>query len=186
MTTASTKSKSAAPKRVESNKSLSLSKKPEPSHPKYSHMIIEAIKGCKDKKGISRAAISNYISATHFNGERQRPFLLAKSLKKALQVNVIAEKAPGRYVLHAKLEVKRIASKKKQPLEETSAKKDVQVKKITRIKRATPIKKLMPVKKVAPVKKGTPFKKGNAYEESNACQENRAENNRFTRASRRI
>ena len=67
---------SDSPAKKVSKKKPAAAKKPA-AHPKYSVMIVEAIKALKSRKGTSRQQIASYIKANFKVGESSTPIKLA-------------------------------------------------------------------------------------------------------------
>ena len=85
------------------NKKVSASKKPKKSvapssHPKYSVMIVSAIKALKERNGSSRQAILKYITANYKVEPKKAAIQLRLSLKRAISngsLKMAKEKGKG-------------------------------------------------------------------------------------------
>ena len=128
-------------------------KKAAPAHPKYSEMIAAAITALANRKGSSKIAIANYISANNKVGDRHNSQLnlaLKRGLLKKSLVKAKGEGLSGSFKLA--VAEKKVAAKK--PAAKKVAKK---VAKPTK-KAATPKKAAKKVAKKPTKKAATPKK----------------------------
>merc|ERR1719233_1476441 len=73
-----------------SSKSTTATAKEGPSHPKYSDMIVEAIKELKLRTGCSRTAILKQIKEVHELGDEKRATMyLSLALKKGVEKGIL-------------------------------------------------------------------------------------------------
>ena len=140
------------------------------NHPTYDVMIADAIKEIKDKKGIHRSAICNFLANKYFDGEKPKAAILAKALKKAIESNHISLKAPQRYVIlqdstkKPKGDIKEPKTRKKPVSKKAPTKMtkkqtaDADVAKSTPSKRGTHKKRAMPAKKAVSADNATSSK----------------------------
>lgn len=109
---------SKKPNRSRTPKAAKLVKEkvPKMDHPDYISMIQEAIvaNASSSRKGVSKAAIANFITKKYFSGVRKNPIYLTKALKKAIASKLVAQKGPtaGWYKL---IEKKKKVQKSKKP-----------------------------------------------------------------------
>merc|ERR1712055_977887 len=115
-----------------------------PSHPKYSVMIIEAMKELKLRTGCSRTAILKQIKGAHDVGdEKKASMYLALALKKGVEKGIFKKardegKNSNKFKLGENAEVKKATKKSKSSTEA----KEFKVKKsIKQAKTSTKAKK---------------------------------------------
>lgn len=133
-------------------------KAPTSTHPKYSEMIVTAVKALRKPKGSSRQAIANYMQS-NFDIPTSSARFISRSLKSMVsnQKLVLASGvgAAGRYKINTaavkKGKKKRASPKKKRASPKKKGKKGAK-------KRKSPVKKRSakrsPKKRKAPKKKG--------------------------------
>ena len=135
------------------------------NHPTYDVMIADAIKEIKDKKGIHRSATCNFLAKKYFDGEKPKAAILARALKKAVELNHISLKAPQRYVI-----LQESTKKPKAAIEEpkTPVNKPVTKKALTNMtkKQTADVAKSTPSKRGTPKKRATPAKKAVSAEKA--------------------
>jgi len=135
-------------------KKKSAAKKAAPAHPKFSVMIVEALKALKSRKGTSRQQLESYIKANYKVGESSTHLKLAlKRLvadKSVIQVKGVGFN--GSFKLAVAPKVKKPAAKK--PAAKKPAAKKTTAKKATPKKAAKkPAAKKSATKKPASAKK---------------------------------
>merc|ERR1719233_2544516 len=101
------------------SKTTTATAKEGPSHPKYSDMIIEAIKELKLRTGCSRTAILKQIKEVHELGDEKRATMyLSLALKKGVEKGILKKareegKNSNKYKLGDNAEVKKSTKKVK-------------------------------------------------------------------------
>jgi len=101
------------------SKTTNATAKEGPSHPKYSDMIIEAIKELKLRTGCSRTAIMKQIKEVHELGDEKRATMyLSLALKKGVEKGIFKKareegKNSNKYKLGDNAEVKKATKKAK-------------------------------------------------------------------------
>merc|ERR1711909_229681 len=129
-----------------------------PSHPKYSVMIIEAMKELKLRTGCSRTAILKQIKGVHDVGDEKKASMhLALALKKGVEKGIFKKardegKNSHKFKLGENAEVKKSTKKAKTS---TEAKKPKVKKSIKKVKTSTGVKKPKAKIAVLPKKSGT-------------------------------
>merc|ERR1712055_801300 len=136
-----------------------------PSHPKYSVMIIEAMKELKLRTGCSRTAILKQIKGVHDVGdEKKASMYLALALKKGVEKGIFKKardegKNSHKFKLGENAEVKKSTKKSKIS---TEAKKPKVKKTTKKAKPSTGVKKPKVKKSIKKVKTSTGVKKPKA------------------------
>merc|ERR1711909_153882 len=136
-----------------------------PSHPKYSVMIIEAMKELKLRTGCSRTAILKQIKGVHDVGdEKKASMYLALALKKGVEKGIFKKardegKNSHKFKLGENAEVKKSTKKSKIS---TGAKKTKAKKSTKKVKTSMEAKKPKVKKSIKKVKTSTGVKKPKA------------------------